>query len=63
MQPKKKITDERSANRFTKTFATISEQYFHTRYDEQYQDSFRQIHIDIPRKMEYSLIHVKIFAD
>lgn len=25
------------------------EQYFHTRYDEQYQDTFRQIHIDIPR--------------
>ncbi|MCP9265712.1 TBC1 domain family member 22A [Dirofilaria immitis] len=25
------------------------EQYFHTRYDEQHQDTFRQIHIDIPR--------------
>ncbi|CAD5227337.1 unnamed protein product [Bursaphelenchus xylophilus] len=25
------------------------EQYFHTRYDEQQQDTFRQIHIDIPR--------------
>ncbi|KAH7718971.1 TBC domain-containing protein [Aphelenchoides avenae] len=25
------------------------EAYFHTRYDEQHQDTFRQIHIDIPR--------------
>jgi hypothetical protein len=25
------------------------EQYFHTRYDEQHQITFRQIHIDIPR--------------
>lgn len=25
------------------------EQYFHTRFDEQHQDTFRQIHIDIPR--------------
>uniref|UniRef100_A0A914WUY4 Rab-GAP TBC domain-containing protein n=2 Tax=Plectus sambesii TaxID=2011161 RepID=A0A914WUY4_9BILA len=25
------------------------EQYFHTRHEEQYQDTFRQIHIDIPR--------------
>lgn len=25
------------------------EQYFHTRYDEQHQTTFRQIHIDIPR--------------
>uniref|UniRef100_A0A915EAT6 Rab-GAP TBC domain-containing protein n=1 Tax=Ditylenchus dipsaci TaxID=166011 RepID=A0A915EAT6_9BILA len=25
------------------------EQYFHTRYDEQHQVTFRQIHIDIPR--------------
>lgn len=25
------------------------EQYFHTRYEDQHQDTFRQIHIDIPR--------------
>lgn len=25
------------------------EQYFHTRYDEQHQVTYRQIHIDIPR--------------
>ncbi|CDW57418.1 RabGAP-TBC domain containing protein [Trichuris trichiura] len=30
-------------------YFNLVEQYFHTRHDEQQQDTFRQIHIDIPR--------------
>ncbi|KHJ42210.1 TBC domain protein [Trichuris suis] len=30
-------------------YFNLVEQYFHTRHDEQHQDTFRQIHIDIPR--------------
>ncbi|KRZ20747.1 TBC1 domain family member 22B, partial [Trichinella pseudospiralis] len=30
-------------------YFNLVEQYFHTRFDESHQDTFRQIHIDIPR--------------
>ncbi|KAI6214451.1 hypothetical protein M3Y94_00269900 [Aphelenchoides besseyi] len=42
---RQQMTVERKRNEYWQ----YVEQYFHTRYDEQHQDTFRQIHIDIPR--------------
>uniref|UniRef100_A0A183BSZ9 Rab-GAP TBC domain-containing protein n=1 Tax=Globodera pallida TaxID=36090 RepID=A0A183BSZ9_GLOPA len=40
---------EMTLNRKRDEYWHYVEQYFHTRYDEQHQITFRQIHIDIPR--------------
>ncbi|KAK0398023.1 hypothetical protein QR680_002392 [Steinernema hermaphroditum] len=40
---------EVTLNRKREEYWNCVEQYFHTRFEDQYQDTFRQIHIDIPR--------------
>uniref|UniRef100_A0A915HJA9 Rab-GAP TBC domain-containing protein n=1 Tax=Romanomermis culicivorax TaxID=13658 RepID=A0A915HJA9_ROMCU len=47
--PPIKANIERVLKKKRDEYFDFVQQYFHTRHDEQHQDTFRQIHIDIPR--------------